>query len=279
MNLPAPTVSCLEEAQRRFLLQVMGIQFYVPRNAVQPDEVREPVSHPALPAHATQAAPTQPLELPEQPSPAAATAPDGRGAAAALEMLQADAADLSPVSSPARLVDPTHAGHAGAPAAVTRQAPAPVSASRSLSFQLLLLQTDRKLAVCAGIPSRPRAVLERPEQQLLRNILHWLGCAVVPDAAARQFSWPLPGGIGADDAAVAGRTLQGFLAQAQQELGFSRLLILGGDLLDALETGLVDTTAGWQGWYGPSLAGMLEQPALKRELWLRLQSLHAGLQG
>jgi hypothetical protein len=253
-QLPNPPPR-LSEAQRHFLLQAMGIQRYCLRAAAaEPSLAEEPVATPV----------TEPADTAERPLPPR------------IELEAAvPAANLAPTLSSAPTAPSAPAASTNKPLAAPRPAAA---VGNSMSFQLLLLQTDRRLAVCVAIPQRPQTVLERSELQLLRNLLQWLGCRLLAEAPSRPFNWPLPG-LGVTDAGHAGQALLGFLTQAQQDLGFSRLLVLGHASLAALEGVLVAAAAGWQGWYAPGLADMLQQPALKREVWQRLQTLHAGLAG
>jgi hypothetical protein len=146
----------------------------------------------------------------------------------------------------------------------------------SLAFQLVLIQATKGLVVCNQIPVLARPGLDRREQLLLDNLLLWLGCSRQPEAVQRHFVWPLPG-LGATEPGMAGKILQGFLEQAQQEAGFTRLLMLGSNSVDCLQAQLAAVTPQWQSWYTHSLAELLAQPALKRSTWQHLQTLQAGL--
>lgn len=140
---------------------------------------------------------------------------------------------------------------------------------------MLLLQADKGLAICSQIPALARPVLPRAEEQLLHNLLAWLGCRLLPDAARRHFVWPLPS-VPGDDAVLAGRSLQGFLEQAAQETGFTRLLLLGSQGSECLQQ-VAATPVPWKAWSTHSLSELLAMPVLKREAWQHLLSLHAGL--
>ncbi len=144
------------------------------------------------------------------------------------------------------------------------------------SFQVLLVVADKGLAICNQLPAVARPGLSRSEQQLLTNILLWLGCNLQSGAVQRHFTWPLPGLV-ATNADQAGKGLHSFLAQAQQDSGFTRLLLLGNSSVDCLQPRLQSNDLSWRTWCTPSLAEMLVLPALKRSAWQQLQTLHAEL--
>ena len=126
------------------------------------------------------------------------------------------------------------------------------------------------------LPAVARPGLSRNEQQLLANILLWLGCSLPQGAVQRHFTWPLPG-LAATAADQAGKGLHSFLAQVHQDSGFTRLLLLGNSSVDCLQARLQSDDLPWRTWCTPSLAEMLVLPALKRSTWQHLQTLQAGL--
>lgn len=258
---PVPTA----EAQRLLLLQAMGISSYYPR-------FRLPGALPSVACGGLPEVEAQEISTPAAPD--SATRQDTVAPVAAV------------VAAPAVLPEarePVRRPAVPRPAAGARpDAPKPESrsdgrqAGTGLSFQVLLLQADKGLAICNQLPSLARPALGRGEQQLLNNILTWLGCSLQPGVAQRHFSWPLPG-LATADAALAGRSLQSFLAQARQETGFTRLLLLGSSSVDCLQPQLSGDELPWQTWSTHSLAELLALPALKRSAWQQLQTLHAGL--
>ena len=263
---PAPN----PEAQRLLLLQAMGIRSYYPRFQLPG----------ALPSVACAWLPD------EEPAPAIAAAmvPElGAQAApevAARAVTEADAAPTVAEPPEARVSPERHVAPVGdmRSAKVSAQPSPPqrqtAETASTLSFQVLLVLADQGLAICNQLPAVARPALGRSEQQLLNNMLLWLGCTLQPGASSRHFAWPLPG-LAATDATLAGKGLQSFLAQAQQESGFTRLLLLGNSSVDCLQPQLDSAAQPWQTWCTHSLAELLALPALKRSAWQQLQTLHA----
>jgi hypothetical protein len=261
------------ETQRLFLLQVMGVQAYQPR-------FKLPGALPSVPgAWEAIADSAQETDAPGTPAVAATiaateTVAERRPVESALRAAEPDvpaAARPEPARQPAgRTASPAPAVTATGPA---RSTPA---ADGQPAFQVLLIPADKGLVVCNQIPSVSRPALGRDELQLLQNLLLWLGCKLQEGAAQRHFAWPLPG-LRESEPGLAGRSLQGFLAQAQQEAGFTRVLMLGSSSAECLQSALGEATPSWQTWYTHSLSEMLAMPALKRSAWQSLQSLHAGL--
>lgn len=246
------------EAQRLLLLQAMGIRSYYPRFQLPgalPSVACAWLADEELPAAVMPATPVA-LE-----APITAEAP-----VATRESLQPQPS--TPVSRqvpvPARPTPPQ------------RGREQQVEQVATLSFQVLLLQADKGLAICNQLPAVARPVLGRGEQQLLNNMLLWLGCSLQPGNVQRHFSWPLPG-LAATDASQAGLGLHSFLAQAQQDSGFTRLLLLGNSSVDCLQPRLERGDLPWQTWCTHSLSELLALPALKRSAWQELQTLHAAL--
>lgn len=155
------------------------------------------------------------------------------------------------------------------------------AASAELQFQMLLIQADKGLVICNQIPMLARQGLNEKEQRLLQNILLWLGCKLQPQTVQRRFTWPLPG-LGAGTRKLAGKSLNGFLEQAQQELKYSSLLLMGSSSLECLEEFRADQSGqnpAWQQYATHSLSEVLALPELKRSVWQQLLPLHARLSG
>lgn len=248
---PAPN----PEAQRLLLLQAMGIRSYYPRFQLPG----------ALPSVASA---WLPVEEPPVQVVADAEPPLGEASTRVVQ-------DSLPAEPPAPVMRPVPAP-TKSPKPVRRDSEQAPRQADTLSFQVLLLQADKGLAICNQLPAVVRPGLGRGEQQLLNNMLLWLGCSLQPGHVQRHFSWPLPG-LTATDADLAGRGLHSFLAQAQQDNGFTRLLLLGNSSVDCLQPHLKSGDLPWQTWCTHSLSELLALPELKRSAWQQLQSLHAGL--
>lgn len=226
------------------------------------------------PETATAAAPESAAAVPAAPAvvPAAAAVE----AAASAELAPAVRLVVEPPPVPPAPPVSLHAAPAPPRPATADRARTAAAPATQLSFQVVLITADKGLLVCNQIPLLARPGLSQGEQQLLDNLLLWLGCRRQNVAALRHFSWPLPG-LSSAEPGLAARSLLGFLAQAQQEAGFSRLLMLGSSSVDCLQAEPAASTAPWQAWYSHSLAELLALPSLKRDTWQQLQTLHAGL--
>ena len=246
---PAPN----PEAQRLLLLHAMGIRSYYPRFQLPG----------ALPSVACAWLPEVEVDADIAPTAAPDLAGPAESESALRSLVNADVAptpDAAKASSQSSVLQPS------------------IDAATPLSFQVMLVLADKGLAICNQLPAVARPGLGRSEQQLLNNLLLWLGCTLQPGTTPRHFAWPLPG-LAATDATLAGKGLRSFLAQAQQESGFTRLLLLGNSSVDCLQPQLDSAAQPWQTWCTHSLAELLALPALKRSAWQQLQTLHAGLRG
>jgi len=241
------------EAQRLLLLQAMGIRSYYPRFQLPgalPSVACAWMEDTAAPEVVT---PAMPVKAPV--------------AIVARESIQPE-----PVA-PVTRTEPVRARPAGP---MRQREEQQVANAGTLSFQVLLLQADKGLAICNQLPAVAGPGLARGEQQLLNNMLQWLGCSLQPGKVQRHFSWPLPG-MAVTDANQAGLGLLSFLAQAQQDSGFTRLLLLGHSSVDCLQPRLANSDFPWQTWCTHSLSELLASPSLKRSAWQQLQTLHAAL--
>jgi hypothetical protein len=254
------------EAQRLLLLQAMGIRSYYPR-------FRLPGALPSVAcAWLGDEVPHRPVVTGSDARPVSALLPEA--------LLNSDIMPPEPQvrpSTPAAAPVPISPVQKVPTAPLRRTAPqATAEPAAGLSFQVLLLQADKGLVICNQLPAVARPALGRGEQQLLNNMLLWLGCSLQPGAAQRHFSWPLPG-LTTTDADLAGKGLLSFLAQAQQDSGFTHLLLLGNSSVECLQPHLNDGNVPWQTWCTHSLSELLALPELKRSAWQQLQTLHAGL--
>ena len=144
-------------------------------------------------------------------------------------------------------------------------------------FQLLFYMPEPRLAVALEIPAMSKPVMQEAQARLLQNLLRWLGIkSTGMEAALLHFRWPLPG-MPAGDAKSAGRNLQVFLEQAAATQPWQRLLLLGQGPASCLGAASADAVLPFQTWATHSLAEMLAVPALKREVWRHLLSLHDQL--
>jgi len=257
----APDHAPNPEAQRLQLLQAMGIRSYYPRFQLPG----------ALPSVAC-------AWLPDDAVPDAAMMPPSASVAAAPM-----AAKEAQREAPRETLQPEPQAPVTRSVPVKTRPPEPARGREpaaepgaTLSFQVLLVQADKGLAICNQLPAVAGPVLGRGEQQLLNNMLLWLGCSLQPGNVQRHFSWPLPGLV-VTDAQQAGMGLQSFLAQAQQDSGFTRLLLLGNSSVECLQPRLQGDDLPWRTWCSYSLAELLALPALKRSAWQQLQTLHAEL--
>lgn len=257
---PAPN----PEAQRLLLLQAMGIRSWYPRFQLPG----------ALPSVACAWLPDEPLaDATTTQQAAVVTAPAMTAIPAAVEP-QRPVPAASPV--PELTTPAVHPARATARRQDVTQSRLQAEPATTLTFQVVLLLADKGLAICNQLPALARPGLGRSEQLLLNNMLLWLGCSLQPGSVQRHFSWPLPG-LANTDAELAGKGLHSFLAQAQQDSGFTRLLLLGSSSVECLQPHLAGGDLRWQTWCTHSLSEMLALPELKRSAWQQLQTLHAGL--
>ena len=259
------------EAQRQWYLRQLGVSSYYPRFVLPgaaPSPLRDvpPAQVPATPMQERDpSAPGQ--QVPARP-------PDTKGSGK--DILAGLRRAPPPDETAAAQTAPAQPG-----VAVTeRQGDAPAHIETP-HFRVLLLRAERGLAVCNQVPLQGGEGLGKQEQRLLQNMLAWLGTPWLA-SPPRNFLWP-PRGLEdstADARDVAARSFFGFLEQAQQEQGFSRLLLMGNSALELLDTWQQsgDHALPWQAFRTPSLGEMLAQPLLKREAWQALQPLHRLLQ-
>lgn len=260
------------EAQRQWYLRLLGVNSYFPRFVLpgalpsQPCELPAPES--MAPAAAREATPPAPDIPASQPASKPSVSEAGKAGTLRRVLLEEDAAPTRPAAVPG-------------PSAASESRGESPAAGVAPRFRMLLLRTERGLAVCNQVPLQGPEALQAQEQRLLQNILAWLGTGLGA-GRPRAFLWP-PLGLGADGAdaeALAARSLFGFLEQAQQEQGFTRLLLMGSTAPDLLQRwqDAEGRALPWQAFRSHSLGEMLAQPLLKRETWQSLQALHRLLQ-
>lgn len=249
------------ETQRLFYLQALGISTYYPRFIL-----------PGAPL-------SQACEWPEaersEPVVSVTTgkSPEAPASAAATQLKTA------PISKPAEQARVSVTQQIHQPAAESSKA---VEAGDQLQFQMVLLLAGNlagnNVAICNQIPALAKGQLSNKEQQLLHNMLQWLGCPLQNNMGARFFSWPLPGIAGSR--LLAGNSLLSFLQQARQEMAFSHLLLMGSSSLECLEeyrTANNSAKVDWEQYSTHSLAEMLALPSLKKSVFQLLLPLHARL--
>ena len=266
------------EAQRQWYLRQLGVSTCFPRFVLPgalPSELCD------LPVVAV----PQPAVAPHEVAPDVGAAPAAPASSEARTIPRKPVfEDEVPAPPPTSVPVPREPVSAGAAPA------AAIDPAARLQFRMVLLRAERGLVVCNQVPLQHREGLGQQETRLLHNILHWLGTALLPERQ-RLFAWPPPGmedQVLAADGKLAGRSLFGFLEQAQQEGRFSRLLLLGSSGPQALQGhlqshgqshGQSDGTAlPWQQFHSHSLGEMLVNAELKREAWQAMVPLHALLQ-
>ncbi len=182
--------------------------------------------------------------------------------------------------------DAVRSGAAVATQAVSTNATADAATEDStpLHFQLLLFPVDTDLVILAQIPALAASRLQQTQQQLLGNILRWLGKTWPANTAPRVFKWPLPGVAITNNRKEAGASLTHFLEQAAIEQPFRACLLLGEQAAECLDDSVVRHAKAktrpwpWQLHATHSLDEMLALPSLKREVWQSLLPLHAALE-
>jgi hypothetical protein len=260
----------------------MGITVYLPRYRLPgaaPSPVAVAQAHRSAQAEAQQ----QPQvlaqalpDLPELPLESPPESPPLHAYAAEPQALQDSHAEAPAFLRRAPKIDIA----VSAPAAREAAPIIPMPAARAVlatdetatRFQALLFPATNALAVLTLLPALARQQLQERERQLLQNILRWLGVAEPSLRGTRPFQWPLPnfpgGGL-----PLAGASLRAFLDQAQREEKFTRVLIFGVLLQEALEA----TAAPRERYATYSLQELVAVPALKRECWLTLEPLRQAL--
>lgn len=268
------------EAQRLYYLKQLGVFSCYPRfilpgalpseACVLPDAAAiEPAIQPAIPSESH--------AVSQRFAPPAAEAAVVNKAAGILS--RALEIDIRDSRTPGLLSEPPKP--MARPERKSDSAQEQTAASAELQFQMLLLQADNGVVICNQIPMLARQGLSEKEQRLLHNILLWLGCTLQPQTVQRRFTWPLPG-LGVGTRKLAGKSLNGFLEQAQQELKYSSLVLMGSSSLECLEEFRADQSSqnpAWQQYTTHSLSEVLALPELKRSVWQQLLPLHARLSG
>ena len=245
------------EAQRLFYLQALGISTYYPR-FILPG---------ALPSQAC-AWPEADKAIP----PALPVTPNITESKPVTAVTQLKTARISKPVQQARV---SVAQQSRNPVVAPSKA---VEVDDQLQFQMVLLLAANNVAICNQIPALAKGQLSNKEQQLLHNMLQWLGCPLQNKVGARFFNWPLPGIAGSR--LVAGNSLHSFLQQARQEMGFSHLLLMGSSSLECLEeyrAANLSAKVDWEQYSTHALAEMLALPSLKKSVFQHLLPLHARL--
>lgn len=259
------------ELLRLYYLQQLGITAYVPRVDLAGALVVEPVMDDAGGQGVDEHLAEQREEIAHEVELAKATAVEKPAIVVEPEPVLSKSTlarppvieDTPAVTPPPRKVEKVEV----APQVTPEQAMSP--------FQILVTVVSAELAVAVQIPSAMKPALREADARLLGNVMRWLGYSWPTQTAPLHFRWPLPG-LPATGAEQAGKGLQVFLHQAQQEQRFRHLLVFGGEPAAALRAN-ENSGATWQTWSTHSLAEMLALPELKREAWQALIPLKAQL--
>lgn len=291
-----------QETRRQAMLQVMGLEVWLPRQqlphaASTPDWLLDWQPEPESPATPASAAPTAPAAV--QPAPASVqAAPAARQVARAgsakaslqqlRQTLEAGAAGKTstpaPAPIPAEVVTvtaaPTDEPAATLPAEPEQAAP-PVEIPR---FSLQLLRSGPCLLL-ADLPLGEAFQSSDPDFQLLRDILR---AAQLPQPQVlRQgepVRWPLLATgalVGTQDAAAARACVRDLLEYETSQHPAMFIWLLGPRAMafanQADAEAEIFTQTAFKGairfWNQPSLEQLMQEPGLKPQLWHHLQNM------
>lgn len=254
----------MQESKRLAYLALLGIEQWLPRDAVQGTVDVEPAASGSVTASASVPAPVSPAAVP--PPPAVGEAPADR-----LDALLAMASPAPP-ALPASLARAQNDAPASTPAATTAAAPATRATAPGERIGCALLALPGGLLLVAEFASPDAPGLTSAEHAMFLR----LAAALVPGQALpspRDFTWP-PAGVrvpGMDRPGAAREALRALLEE-QRRRGLRDVAVLGEGAAVVFRA-LVDEAGLPSPVCTFSLAAMLEEPDRKRACWTALAPL------